>query len=66
MTAKPGTKTSNYLVYMPFSEPTLPEEHPEAKRFSSFDQVQTPRTGRILARWCGALGLVVVLCGLLP
>ena len=51
---------------MPFVEYKLPETYPEAERFSSFDKVQTPRTGRVLARWCGALGLLVLLCGFLP
>jgi multidrug resistance efflux pump len=51
---------------MPFLEHSLPESHPEAKRFTSFRRVQTPRTGRVLARWCGGLGLLIMLCGFLP
>lgn len=51
---------------MPFAEYILPETHPAAKRFTSFDKVKTPRTGRVLARWCGALSLLVLLFGFLP
>ncbi|MBC6988054.1 HlyD family secretion protein [Hymenobacter sp. BT491] len=51
---------------MSFDEHPLPETHPEARRFSSFEHVQTPRTGRVLARWCGVLALLVLLCGFLP
>ncbi|GAB2471954.1 biotin attachment protein [Hymenobacter qilianensis] len=51
---------------MPFAEYSVPENHPEAKRFTSFERVQTPRTGRVLARWCAGMGMLVMLCGFLP
>ncbi|NVO86576.1 HlyD family secretion protein [Hymenobacter terrestris] len=34
--------------------------------FHSYQRVQTPRTGRVLARWLAALGVIVVLAGFLP
>ncbi|MCC3159371.1 HlyD family secretion protein [Hymenobacter sp. 15J16-1T3B] len=50
----------------PFAEHPIPADHPEAAQFRSFEQVQTPRTGRVLARWCGGLGLLILLAGFLP
>jgi multidrug resistance efflux pump len=51
---------------MPFAEHPLPETHPSSKRFRSFEQVQTPKAGRTLARWGAGLGLLVLLAGFLP
>jgi len=51
---------------MPFAEYPNPETHPDAKFFTAFARVRTPRAGRILARWAGGLGLLVVLAGFLP
>ncbi|GAA4021255.1 biotin/lipoyl-binding protein [Hymenobacter glaciei] len=51
---------------MPFAEHPNPETHPDAHRFTAFARVRTPRAGRTLARWAGALGLLVLLAGFLP
>ena len=51
---------------MPFAEHPSPETHPDAKQFTAFARVRTPRAGRILARWAGGLGLLVLLVGFLP
>ncbi|MFD2786384.1 HlyD family secretion protein [Hymenobacter rubripertinctus] len=51
---------------MPFAEHPLEETNPQTAPFRSFGRVQTPQAGRTLARWLGALGLVVVLAGFLP
>ncbi|WP_083321163.1 HlyD family secretion protein [Hymenobacter glacialis] len=51
---------------MPFAEHPSPETHPEAKRFTAFARVRTPRSGRILARWVGGLSLLVFAAGFLP
>lgn len=50
----------------PFAEHPIPQDHPSAAQFRAFEQVQTPRTGRILARWCAGLGLLILLAGFLP
>ncbi|WP_400191314.1 HlyD family secretion protein [Hymenobacter sp. B81] len=51
---------------MPFAEHPLAETHPTAGRFRSFEQVQTPRAGRTLARWCLGLAALLLLAGFLP
>ena len=51
---------------MPFAEHPNPETHPDAQRFTAFARVRTPQAGRILARWAGGLGLLVLAAGFLP
>ncbi|MCC2545255.1 HlyD family secretion protein [Hymenobacter sp. BT175] len=51
---------------MPFAEKPLDETSPFTGRFRSYERVQTPRTGRTLARWASGLGLLVLLAGFLP
>ena len=51
---------------MPFAEHPNPETHPDAHHFTAFARVRTPRAGRILARWAGGLGLLLLLAGFLP
>ncbi|GAB3291274.1 HlyD family secretion protein [Hymenobacter tenuis] len=51
---------------MPFAEHPLEETNPLTGRFRSFGMVQTPSSGRTLARWMTGLGLVVLLAGFLP
>ncbi|GAB2955157.1 biotin/lipoyl-binding protein [Hymenobacter coalescens] len=51
---------------MPFAEHPLAETDPLAGRFRSFARVQTPSSGRTLARWAAGLGLVLLLAGFLP
>lgn len=51
---------------MPFAEHPLAESNPHTGRFRSFARVQTPSTGRTLARWAAALGLLALLAGFLP
>ena len=51
---------------MPFAEHPNPETHPDAQRFTAFTRVRTPQAGRILARWAGGLGLLVLAAGFLP
>ncbi|UOQ76821.1 HlyD family secretion protein [Hymenobacter sp. 5516J-16] len=51
---------------MPFAEHPLEETNPLTARFHSFGRVQTPGTGRTVARWLGGLGLIVLLAGFLP
>lgn len=51
---------------MPFAENPLDETNPAVARFRSFARVQTPTMGRTLARWVGALGVLVLLAGFLP
>lgn len=51
---------------MSFAEHPLEETNPLTGRFRSFEQVQTPRAGRTVARWLGGLGLGLLLAGFLP
>ncbi|MBG8554699.1 HlyD family secretion protein [Hymenobacter guriensis] len=51
---------------MPFAEHPLAESNPLTGRFRSFARVQTPTTGRTLARWAAALGLLALAAGFLP
>ena len=51
---------------MPFAKYPLEETNPQTAPFSSFGRVQTPRAGRTLARWLGALGVALLLAGFLP
>ncbi|MBC8084073.1 MAG: HlyD family efflux transporter periplasmic adaptor subunit [Hymenobacter sp.] len=51
---------------MPFAAKPLDATDPLTGRFRSFRYVQTPRTGRTLARWLVGLVLLVLLAGLLP
>ncbi len=51
---------------MPFAEHPYPETHPDAKLFTAFARVRTPRSGRILARWAASLALLVFAAGFLP
>jgi multidrug resistance efflux pump len=51
---------------MPFAEHPLEETNPLTARFRSYQRVQTPRNGRVLARWLGAIGLAILLAGFLP
>ncbi|KAA9339438.1 HlyD family efflux transporter periplasmic adaptor subunit [Hymenobacter busanensis] len=51
---------------MPFAAHPLAETHPDKAGFRSFEQVHTPRAGRTLARWCAALGGLLLLAGFLP
>ncbi|SNC65715.1 Multidrug resistance efflux pump [Hymenobacter gelipurpurascens] len=51
---------------MPFAEHPLEETDPLTAHFRSFKRVQTPRNGRVLARWLGGIGLAVLLAGFLP
>ncbi|GGG41776.1 biotin attachment protein [Hymenobacter glacieicola] len=44
----------------------MEETNPLTARFHSFGRVQTPNTGRTVARWLGGLGLIVLLAGFLP
>ena len=58
--------TLKRLIPMPFAEHPTPETLPDTTRFSVFARVRTPQAGRILARWAGGLGLLVLLFGFLP
>ena len=51
---------------MPFAEHPNPETHPDARLFTAFARVRTPRAGRVLARWAAGLGLLVLIAGFLP
>ncbi|MBD2767633.1 HlyD family efflux transporter periplasmic adaptor subunit [Hymenobacter sp. BT664] len=51
---------------MPFAEHPLSETHPLASGFRSYQRVQTPNLGRVLARWAAGLGLLTLLAGFLP
>lgn len=51
---------------MPFAEQPTPETSPEAGRFTAFARAHTPQAGRVLARWAGGLGLLLLLTGFLP
>ncbi|SHI86154.1 Multidrug resistance efflux pump [Hymenobacter daecheongensis DSM 21074] len=51
---------------MPFAEKPLAATDPTTSRFRSFGYVQTPRTGRVLARVLAVLGGLVLLAGFLP
>ena len=51
---------------MPFAEHPLAETDPQISRFRAFEQVQTPQSGRTVARWLTALGLLVLVAGFLP
>jgi len=51
---------------MPFVENLHTDTHPLSPRFRSLRMVQTPRTGRNLARWGAGLGLLVLLAGFMP
>ncbi|WP_019948492.1 HlyD family secretion protein [Hymenobacter aerophilus] len=47
-------------------KPPLEIPDPLTAGFRSYQRVQTPRTGRVLARWLAVLGVLVVLAGFLP
>ncbi|MBT2558499.1 HlyD family efflux transporter periplasmic adaptor subunit [Hymenobacter sp. ISL-91] len=51
---------------MPFAENPLEETNPLTAGFHSFRRVQTPRTGRVLARWLAVLGVLTIAAGFLP
>ena len=51
---------------MPFAETPLEETNPLTAGFHSFRRVQTPRTGRVLARWLAVLGVLTIAAGFLP
>ena len=51
---------------MPFAEHLHPDTSPLSARFRALRLVQTPRTGRTLARWAAGLGLLALLAGFLP
>ncbi|GAA4349244.1 biotin/lipoyl-binding protein [Hymenobacter saemangeumensis] len=51
---------------MPFADRPLVATDPLTSSFRSFRYVQTPRTGRVLARWLAGLGLLVLLAGFMP
>ncbi|SET99056.1 HlyD family secretion protein [Hymenobacter actinosclerus] len=51
---------------MPFAEHPLEETNPLTAGFHSFRRVQTPRTGRVLARWLAVLGVLTIGAGFLP
>ncbi|RFP65596.1 HlyD family efflux transporter periplasmic adaptor subunit [Hymenobacter lapidiphilus] len=51
---------------MPFAEHPLEETNPLTAGFRSFRRVQTPRTGRVLARWLALLGVLTIAAGFLP
>ncbi|UOQ67885.1 HlyD family secretion protein [Hymenobacter volaticus] len=51
---------------MPFAEHPLNETNPTGASFRAFRHVQTPRAGRMLARWFSGLGLLVLVAGFMP